>query len=161
MSAAVGPTKDISIRVAQPFDRHQLAALSEALWPESRAEEHLTHVAPILDRRDDSQLPVVFLVADAGNSQLVGFLETGLRSHADGCDSSHAVGYVEGWYVVEHFRGKGIGKRLMAAAEDWARQQGCAEMASDALIGNQGSQFAHEALGYKEVDRCVHYRKAL
>jgi len=35
------------------------------------------------------------------------------------------------------------------------------EMASDALIDNELSQRAHEALGYEVVDRCVHYRKRL
>jgi hypothetical protein len=34
-------------------------------------------------------------------------------------------------------------------------------MASDALIENEGSQRAHEALGYVVVDRCVHYRKTI
>ena len=49
----------------------------------------------------------------------------------------------------------------MCAAEDWARSQDCAEMGSDALIENQGSQGAHKALGFEIVDRCVHFRKAL
>ena len=34
-------------------------------------------------------------------------------------------------------------------------------MASDARIENVDSQAAHKALGYEEVDRCVHFRKAL
>jgi serine/threonine protein kinase len=34
-------------------------------------------------------------------------------------------------------------------------------MASDAIIDNELSQRAHEALGYEVVDRCVHYRKRL
>jgi aminoglycoside 6'-N-acetyltransferase I len=34
-------------------------------------------------------------------------------------------------------------------------------MASDALIENEESQRAHEALGFDVVDRCVHFRKRL
>jgi aminoglycoside 6'-N-acetyltransferase I len=68
---------------------------------------------------------------------------------------------VEGWFVQELFRNRGIGAELMRSAEDWARAQGCLEMASDAWIDNQGSQRAHEALGFEIVDRCVHVRKAL
>ena len=49
----------------------------------------------------------------------------------------------------------------MRSAEDWARAQGCLEMASDALIDNQASQRAHAALGFEVVDRCVNFRKAL
>ena len=46
----------------------------------------------------------------------------------------------------------------MRAAEEWARAQGCVEMASDALIENERSQRAHEALGFDVADRCVHFR---
>jgi aminoglycoside 6'-N-acetyltransferase I len=55
----------------------------------------------------------------------------------------------------------GVGGELMRSAEDWARAQGCLEMASDALIDNEESQRAHEALGFDVVDRCVHFRKGL
>jgi aminoglycoside 6'-N-acetyltransferase I len=71
------------------------------------------------------------------------------------------VGYAEGWFVRSELRKSGVGAALMRAAEDWARTQGCGEMASDAQIDNNVSQRVHEALGYHEVDRCVHYRKKL
>ena len=106
-------------------------------------------------------MPVINLVAETSDRLLIGFLEAGLRSHADGCDTSRPVGYIEGWYVSEEFRHRGVGSKLLAAAEDWARAHGCREMASDALIENEGSQRAHEALGYVVVDRCVHYRKTI
>ena len=67
----------------------------------------------------------------------------------------------EGWYVVGEARHSGIGRRLLSAAEDWARSNGCVEMASDTWIDNELSQTCHEALGFEVVDRCVHYRKAL
>jgi aminoglycoside 6'-N-acetyltransferase I len=49
----------------------------------------------------------------------------------------------------------------MHSAENWARAQGCLEMASDALIDYEGPQRAHEALGFDVVDRCLHFRKGL
>jgi aminoglycoside 6'-N-acetyltransferase I len=104
-------------------------------------------------------LPLVELVATDAGGTLVGFVKVGLRLHADGCDVSHAVGYIEGWYVAESHRKRGIGRKLVLAAEDWARGQGCVEMASDALLENDASQQAHEALGYAVVDRCVLFRK--
>src|SRR5438445_8061144 len=100
-------------------------------------------------------------VAEVSDGTLVGFLEVDLRSHADGCNPSQAVGYIEGWYVAEDYRHRGVGKKLLAKAEDWARSHRCLEMASDAIIDNELSQRAHEALGYEVVDRCVHYRKRL
>ncbi|MBZ5612719.1 MAG: GNAT family N-acetyltransferase [Acidobacteriia bacterium] len=41
------------------------------------------------------------------------------------------VGYIEGWYVAESHRHKGIGRKLLVVAEDWARSQGYVEMASE------------------------------
>ena len=49
----------------------------------------------------------------------------------------------------------------MRAAEQWSRARGAVEIASDALIDNSQSQHAHRALGFEEVDRCVHLRKRL
>lgn len=106
-------------------------------------------------------MPLVVLVAENTHGALVGFLEVGLRSHADGCDPSHPVGFLEGWFVTESYRRKGIGATLLAAAEDWARRHGCVEMASDTWVEQRVSQRVHEALGFKVVDRCVHYRKPL
>jgi len=106
-------------------------------------------------------MPLMNFVAETSAGRLVGFAEVDLRSHADGCDPSRPVGYLEGWYVAENYRRQGIGARLLAAAEEWARGLQCAEMASDTWIDNEVSQRSHEALGFEVVDRCVHYRKAL
>ena len=132
-----------------------------ALWPESSAEEHAQELELILSGRFHAVMPLVIFVAQASDGKLTGFLEVGLRSCADGCDASHAVGYVEGWYVKEEWRRQGIGVELLEAAEDWARSQGCVEMASDTAIDNLTSQRAHEAVGFKMVERSVLYRKAL
>ena len=152
---------DFRVRPAQPADRAALARLREALWPESLAEEHEQELALILAGDAPGTLPLVVFVAEAGDGSLIGFLEVGLRSHADGCDPAHAVGYVEGWYVAENHRKRGIGKKLYAAAEEWARGRGCVEMASDAQIDNTLSQRVHERLGFQIVERSVLFRKAL
>lgn len=106
-------------------------------------------------------MPAAVFVAEAGGGGLAGCLQAGLRSHADGCDPRRPVGFLEGWYVIEECRGKGLGRRLLAAAEDWARREGCMEMASDTWIDRVTSQRVHEALGFEVVDRSVHYRKSL
>jgi aminoglycoside 6'-N-acetyltransferase I len=149
------------IRIAQQGDLDPLVAMRLLLWPEISHEEESQQTQTLLSTGMSGTLPAAILVAQDGDGSLIGFLEVGLRSHADGCDTAHAVGFVEGWFVDAAHRGRGIGRALMRAGEEWSRAQGCAEMASDALIDNQPSQRAHQSLGFEVVDRCVHFRKAL
>jgi len=159
----MGHVDNVQIRPAHATDLEELASLCEALWPESSAEEHAQELRLILGGRSASVLtmPLIIFVAEGGEGKLVGFVEVDLRSHADGCNPAQPVGYIEGWYVAEDHRHLGVGRKLLAKAEDWARGHQCVEMASDAIIDNVMSQRAHEALGYEVVDRCVHYRKRL
>lgn len=154
---------NVQIRPAQATDLNQLACLLEALWPDASAQEHAQEIRLILAGQTAlvSSMPLTLFVAEGSDEALLGFVEVALRSHADGCNPLQPVGFIEGWYVAEDHRHRGVGRRLLAKAEDWARNHGCVEMASDALIDNELSQRAHGALGYEVVDRCVHYRKRL
>jgi aminoglycoside 6'-N-acetyltransferase I len=152
---------ELVVRQATPADIEHVAAMCRELWPDASIEEHAADVMPLLEAKTPGHLPGVIFIAEESNRQPIGFVEVSLRSHADGCDPSHSVGYIEGWYVAPPYRRKKVGARLIAAAEEWARAQGCREMASDVLLSNPKSQIAHEALGFEVVDRCVHYRKNL
>ena len=149
------------VRLAQGRDRNELAKMRALLWPDTSLEEHLKELDDALSNKIIGMLPAAILVSHDADGTLIGFLEVGMRSHADGCNPAQPVGYVEGWFVQENFRNQGVGRELMCAAEDWARAQGCLEMASDTWIDHEESQRAHEALGFEVVDRCVHYRKEL
>ena len=154
-----------SVRHAQVSDQHELAKMCELLWPESSAEEHRKELEAVLQSGKYGTLPMAILVShDVSRGEdgtLTGFIEVGLRSHADGCDTAQPVGFIEGWFVHEAYRKQGIGRALMHFAEDWSRRQGCREMASDTWIDDERSQHAHQALGFEVVDRCVHFRKTL
>jgi len=150
-----------TIRQAAPADREALAGMCEALWPEATAAAHARALAARLADAPPGTLPSIIFVAETAAGELAGFVEVGLRSHADGCDPARPVGFVEGWFVAEHHRRRGVGARLLRVAERWARTQGCVELASDTWIDHDVSQRVHEALGFEVVDRCVHYRKRL
>jgi aminoglycoside 6'-N-acetyltransferase I len=152
---------DIRIRLAQSADRSSLKGLRAALWPKAPAEELSCELDAILSGKTPGALPLVVFVAEASEGSLIGFIEVGLRSHAEGCDPAHPVGYVEGWYVSGAHQRRGIGRQLLLAAEDWARRQGCLEMASDTWPENELSQRVHEALGFEELERSINYRKPL
>ena len=148
------------IRLARATDADDVGRLFHALWPEGTLAEHRAEAASILSGSPPSTLPLTVFVAEA-NRGIVGFIEVGLRSHADGCDGRHPVGFIEGWYVEPEYRAAGVGGALMRAAEGWSRSHGCRELASDTWIDHPVSERAHEALGFEVVDRCVHFRKAL
>lgn len=145
----------MQIRLATPGDVDAWSAQRAQLWPTQSAAEHAVEAVQwMMDSSTDA------LVAVTPNGSVVGFVEVGLRNYAEGCESS-PVGYVEGWYVDESVRRRGVGRALIRAAEDWARSRGCTEMASDTEVENAGSQEAHERLGYERVETIVVYRRAL
>jgi aminoglycoside 6'-N-acetyltransferase I len=100
------------------------------------------------------------LVADTGDGRLIGFLEASIRPFVEDCHTDH-VGYLEGWFVESDHRQRGVGRELVRDAENWARQKGCTEMASDAEVGNEASLSAHTRLGYEVTSKLVHLRKEL
>jgi aminoglycoside 6'-N-acetyltransferase I len=151
----------VTIRKAVAADRLQVAQMRHALWPDGPADEHLGDFDELIATGMCGTLPAATFVAEDAKGELVGFLDAGLRSHADSCDVRQPVGYIEGWWVRAEVRSCGIGGALLQAAEDWARAHGCKEMASDALIDNQVSLAAHEALGFEVVERAYLFRKAL
>jgi aminoglycoside 6'-N-acetyltransferase I len=150
----------LRVRPGVPADVGVVARQFFALWPDGSLAEHEAEAAAILAGSPASTLPLVVLVAELDGA-VVGFVEVGLRSHADGCDTNQAVGFVEGWYVEPEHRRNGVGGALIRTGEAWAKSQGCTEMASDAVIDNGVSLRAHAALGFEVVDRCVHFRKRL
>jgi aminoglycoside 6'-N-acetyltransferase I len=151
----------LAVRRAEPSDATELALMCHELWPETSAEDHARELAPLLAGRPKGTLPAIVFLAETAGGQVAGFIQAGSRSHADGCDPSQPVGFVEGWYVKPEYRRRRIGARLLAAAAQWARDLGYREMASDTWIMNRESQHVHAALGFEVVDRCVHYRKPL
>jgi aminoglycoside 6'-N-acetyltransferase I len=153
-------TRTVHVRLAVLTDLEAVARQFHALWPDGALEEHEKEAEAILDGRPPSTLPLVVFVAQVEEA-VAGFVEVGLRSHADGCDTLRPVGFIEGWYVEPEHRQRGVGRALIQAAEEWARSNGCTEVASDTWIDEAASQQAHQALGFEVVDRCVHYRKPL
>jgi len=141
---------------ATPADVEAWLALRSALWPDTTEERHRTEIAETLAR---PVAAAAFLAGEAG-APPVGFVEVSLRRWAEGCESS-PVGYLEGWYVDPNARGQRIGGALVGAAEAWARERGCTEMASDTELGNAVSHAAHGWLGYEVVAKLVCFRKRL
>lgn len=153
---------ETAIRHPQPEDRAEWERMRVVLWPETSAETHAEEIAAFLTGNLTGWLTglhavVVFVAARPGGG-LCGFLEASVRPMADSC-TTHPVGYVEGWFVDPDVRQKGVGRKLVEAAEKWASSQGCREMASDAYLANAISIAAHKASGFNDEPRTVRFRK--
>jgi aminoglycoside 6'-N-acetyltransferase I len=69
------------------------------------------------------------------------------------------VAYVEDVYVKPTYQRQGIAKKLIDQAEDWAKQKGITQLASDTNITNLQSIHFHEKIGFAEAERIVCYIK--
>jgi aminoglycoside 6'-N-acetyltransferase I len=146
---------DIRIAAATPEDIAAWAALRLALWPDADLAE-LREEALAWDAAS-----AVALLAFDADGCAIGLAEASLRhDYVNGTDRS-PVGFLEGWYVDPAWRGHGVGRALAAEVEAWTRAQGCAELASDALLDNTASHAAHAACGFEETERVVYFRKRL
>ena len=144
-----------SIRRATSEDKPEWLRMRQGLWPEAPLDYLSLDLDTLLDNSDAG----IFVASDS-QGQLVAFIEAGLRDHAESCETS-PVGYIEAWYVDEHVRGQKLGREMVHVAEQWAREKGCTEMASDTWLDNEASIAAHVKLGYYEVERLVHFVKRL
>ena len=73
--------------------------------------------------------------------------------------SVKAVGYIEAIYVKPDHRTQGIARKLAEIAEQWAKERGCTEMASDTEIKNVDSQKFHKKIGFEHAETIVHFIK--
>ncbi|UCC31976.1 MAG: GNAT family N-acetyltransferase [Phycisphaerales bacterium] len=146
----------MQIRAIESGDYDEWLRLRRALWPECATSTLEAEVADIL--ADLGNQAVFVAVRPTGS--LGGFVEASIHPHAIGCDT-RPVGYVEGWYIDQDLRGLGIGRRLLTAAETWARSKGCTEIASDTLSDNESGLAAHRACGYTITGSLIHFKKRL
>ncbi len=141
-----GPS--IQVRRARSSDAAAVADLAGELaqsFPFSRAQFDVTYAALLND--DDACL----LVAVAGNDR-VGYL-LGFRHitfYANG-----PVASAEEILVRAAYRRRGVGRALMEAFEQWAKEQGCSLVA---LATRRATSF-YVALGYEES--ATYLRKVL
>lgn len=146
------------VRPARAADAPAWLRMRVALWPEGSSQEHAVEIEQFFAGKLNMPLAVLLAVDDSGNA--LGFVELSIRPYAEDCETDR-VAYLEGWYVVPEARRHGVGRALVAAAEEWAIEQECTEFGSDALIDNEISAAAHKALGFVETVQIRCFRKAL
>ena len=85
-------------------------------------------------------------------------VKRGTDEHADVTDPT-ATATFSVWRVsvTERARGGGVGRKLMTAAEDWAREQGGTKM--QLYTGNPVASLFYRKLGYAKVSSFAHTKQ--
>lgn len=150
-------SRAFAIRAATAADVGPWGALRCALWPDGGDVD----AGDELQAANDPAAGTAALLAVDAAGAAIGLVEIALRhDYVNGTDSS-PVAFLEGWFVAPAWRGRGVGRALVRAAEAWARARGCSEFASDALLDDAPAHAAHLACGFEETERLVYFRKAV
>ena len=145
----------MTIRKAAQTDASAVAKLACMLWPDDSQKEMEAEFEELLESEDAA----VFLAE--GEWEAIGFAQCQLRrDYVEGTFSS-PVGYLEGIFVREEYRRRGVAKQPLKACEAWAKDMGCTEFASDCELTNYESYRFHLALGFLEANRIICFTKRI
>lgn len=95
------------------------------------------------------------------NNYLIGFIQISIRTDYVNGSTNSPVGFIEGIFVDENYRKKGIARKLVDRAVSYFKNEGIKEIASDVLIDNIDSQNFHKSIGFEEIERVVCYIKRI
>ena len=143
------------IRKATLEDVPQLVSLAIQMWKSHTIEDLTKNFCEHIRKGKN----IIFLAISEEN--IVGFAQCGLRrDYVEGTDSS-PVGYLEGIFVKEEYRKRGVARDMLEACQKWAKEQGCAEFASDCELDNEDSLKFHIKMGFVEANRIICFTKKL
>lgn len=145
----------MKIEYAKPSNQEALAQLMHELWPDAPIEELRMEVKLGLASKK-----MHYFIASY-DTKAIGFCQLSFRHDYVPGSSMSPTAYVEGIYVIEAERQRGVAARLIDAASTFAASHGCIELASDTELENESSQQFHEKIGFQEVERVVTYIKKL
>lgn len=145
----------MNVQYATISNQEALVQLMHELWPDAPIEELRMEVKLGLASKK-----MHYFIASS-DTKAIGFCQLSFRHDCVPGSSMSPTAYLEGIYVVESERQRGVAARLIDAAAMFATRHGCIELASDTELENESSQQFHEKIGFKEVERVVTYIKKL
>jgi len=134
----------VTIRVARENDANELTDLSIQLGYDCTLET-CQRLFPIIAKDPDH----IILVAESGDGVIAGYVHVFITKRLFLDPFSELGGLVVG----EKFRGKGIGKILLAASENWATEQGCAEMRVRSNVLREEAHHFYLEHAYQDVKK--------
>jgi len=116
----------------------------ETNFPGCKVDDHFIEEYSV-NLRDAARNSNENLLVLEEDGEVVGFIWMSLLSTLlDAC-----AGYVKNIYVAPQLRGKGYGRRLLAAADQWFRSNGATKATLDASVGNQRAVPLYQHAGYE------------
>jgi GNAT superfamily N-acetyltransferase len=129
------------VRRALPEDAQRLAALSTSLGYPMSPEDATRRFAEIARHPDHA-----LLVAEDGG-RVEGWIQVSLPRIFETPRQAEIAGLV----VDESARGRGLGRELVAAAEDWAREQGCRAIRVRSNVVRERAHAFYRREGFGEI----------
>lgn len=142
----------------QQLSADNLSSLVELvleMWPDCTFEEEFESYKSILTAKDEA----CYLIKEG--EAFIAFIHVGMRNDYVEGAIEFPVAYIEAMYVKPHFQNSGVGRMLVKEAENWSREKGCRQIASDTEIKNAAAVSFHGKLGFEEVNRVVCFIKNL
>lgn len=142
---------NVVIRKAQEDDREFILALSPYLAEVAKLDWHTDAAVQkmqddyILDMLANTSTPNTTLIAELENTPL-GFVH--VRTQQDSI-SGETCGTVPLLAVSPKSQGLGVGKILMASAEEWAKNLGCRLLHLEVFANNLKANNFYQALGFR------------
>ena len=150
MALSIDPSS-VSVRDAEAEDREfvlalvpQLHAFGPPPWRDARQMKAVDErvIRDVLEGRSPGAR---VLIAEDGRGRRVGFIH--LCEEVDYYGG--ACGHVGDVVVAPEARGRGVGKALMAAGEEWARARGYRMLTLNVFLGNEKARGLYEELGFR------------
>ncbi len=147
------PAGEVSsaIRVARTGDAGAIAALTKQLGYHVEEGAAAARLARILGREDQQ-----FLVAESSR-RVVGWVHALVAEYIE-ADPFVVIG---GLVVDRDHRRHGVGRRLMAATEEWARTRQCSIVRLWSSAPRTAAHRFYEELGYSNIKTQYSFVKAL
>ena len=143
-------THNVSVRPAGPDDASALAALAAQLGYPSTADDLVRRLA-VIDARPHHAVYVAEF-----NGVVAGWVHVLMDLHLESGEFAEIAGLV----VDEKTRGTGVGLRLLAAAETWARERNAdvVRVRSNVIRGGAHAFYVHAGYSLRKEQKVFEKR---
>jgi PhnO protein len=144
-------TDELAIRPLSISDAEAVAILNHQLGYPSSVADLLPRIEQLLHSSERAAFAGIL------ESRFIGWIDVAIERHLQSSDTAVIGGLV----VHEDVRGRGIGRRLCQAAEDWARGRGISIVRVRSQIKREDAHRFYLQDGYEQVKISAVFEKKL